>query len=97
MQFCNKVTEPLNAELAVFYDSKSWSKEDEIKKASSSLVRRAIAGVVIFLLPTIITSYNKPPCFLQYHCILEAHELSSFTIQLYIFSIFFLLRLKYIK
>lgn len=31
------------------------SKEDEIKKASSSLVRRAIAGVVIFLLPTIIT------------------------------------------
>ncbi len=32
MNNCNKVTEPLNAELAVFYDSKSWSKEDEIKK-----------------------------------------------------------------
>ena len=31
------------------------SKEDEIKKATGSLVRRAIAAVVIFLLPTIIT------------------------------------------
>lgn len=31
------------------------SKEDEIKKATSSLVRRAIAAVIIFLLPTIIT------------------------------------------
>lgn len=30
------------------------SKEDEIKKATGSLVRRAIAAVVIFLLPTII-------------------------------------------
>lgn len=31
------------------------SKEDEIKKATGSLVRRAIAAVVIFLLPTIVT------------------------------------------
>lgn len=31
------------------------SKEDEIKKATGSLVRRAIAAVVIFLLPTIIS------------------------------------------
>ncbi len=31
------------------------SKEDEIKKATSSLIRRAIAAVVIFLLPTIVT------------------------------------------
>lgn len=31
------------------------SKEDEIKKATNSLVRRAIAAVVIFLLPTIIS------------------------------------------
>lgn len=30
------------------------SKEDEIKKATGSLVRRAIAAVVIFLLPTLI-------------------------------------------
>lgn len=30
------------------------SKEDEIKKATGSLARRAIATVVIFLLPTII-------------------------------------------
>ena len=31
------------------------SKEDEIKKATGSLIRRAIAAVVIFLLPTIVT------------------------------------------
>ena len=31
------------------------SKEDEIKKATSSLVRRAIAAVIIFLLPTIVS------------------------------------------
>ncbi len=31
------------------------SKDDEIKKATKSLVTRAIAAVVIFLLPTIIT------------------------------------------
>lgn len=31
------------------------SKEDEIKKATGSLVRRAIAAIVIFLLPTLIT------------------------------------------
>lgn len=31
------------------------SKEDEIKKATGALVRRAIAAVVIFLLPTIIS------------------------------------------
>lgn len=31
------------------------SKEDEIKKATGSLVRRAIAAVVIFLLPTVIS------------------------------------------
>ncbi len=31
------------------------SKEDEIKKATSSLIRRAIAGIIIFLLPTIIS------------------------------------------
>ena len=31
------------------------SKEDEIKKATGSLVRRAIAAVIIFLLPTIIS------------------------------------------
>lgn len=31
------------------------SKEDEIKKATSSLIRRAIAAVIIFLLPTIIS------------------------------------------
>lgn len=31
------------------------SKEDEIKKATGSLVRRAIAAVIIFLLPTIVT------------------------------------------
>ena len=31
------------------------SKEDEIKKATGSLVRRAIAAVVIFLLPTLIS------------------------------------------
>ena len=31
------------------------SKEDEIKKATGSLVRRAIAAVVIFLLPTIVS------------------------------------------
>ena len=30
------------------------SKEDEIKKATGSLVRRAIAAVIIFLLPTLI-------------------------------------------
>ena len=30
------------------------SKEDEIKKATTSLVKRAIAGVVIFFIPTII-------------------------------------------
>lgn len=31
------------------------SKEDEIKKATGSLVRRAIAAVIIFLLPTLIS------------------------------------------
>lgn len=31
------------------------SKEDEIKKATGSLVRRAIAAVIIFLLPTIVS------------------------------------------
>lgn len=31
------------------------SKEDEIKKATGSLIRRAIAAVIIFLLPTIIS------------------------------------------
>lgn len=31
------------------------SKDDEIKKATMALVKRAIAAVVIFLLPTIIT------------------------------------------
>lgn len=31
------------------------SKDDEIKKATGSLVKRAIASVVIFLLPTIVT------------------------------------------
>lgn len=31
------------------------SKDDEIKKSITSLVKRAIAAVVIFLLPTIIT------------------------------------------
>ena len=31
------------------------SKEDEIKKATGSLLRRAIAAVVIFLIPTIVT------------------------------------------
>ena len=31
------------------------SKEDEIKKATGSLIRRAIAAVVIFLIPTIVT------------------------------------------
>lgn len=31
------------------------SKEDEIKKATGSLVRRAIAAIVIFLLPTLIS------------------------------------------
>lgn len=31
------------------------SKDDEIKKATTALIKRAIASVVIFLLPTIIT------------------------------------------
>lgn len=31
------------------------SKEDEIKKATGSLVRRAIAAVIIFLIPTIVS------------------------------------------
>ncbi len=31
------------------------SKDDEIKKATTSLVKRAIAAIVIFLLPTIVT------------------------------------------
>ncbi len=31
------------------------SKDDEIKKATTSLVKRAIAAVVIFLLPTIVS------------------------------------------
>lgn len=31
------------------------SKDDEIKKATMSLVKRAIAAVVIFLIPTIVT------------------------------------------
>lgn len=31
------------------------SKDDEIKKATTSLVKRAIAAVVIFLIPTIVT------------------------------------------
>lgn len=31
------------------------SKDDEIKKATTSLVKRAIASVIIFLLPTIVT------------------------------------------
>lgn len=31
------------------------SKDDEIKKATGSLVKRAIAAVVIFLLPTLIS------------------------------------------
>ena len=31
------------------------SKDDEIKKATGSLVKRAIAAVIIFLLPTIVT------------------------------------------
>ena len=31
------------------------SKDDEIKKSISSLVKRAIAAVIIFLLPTIIS------------------------------------------
>ena len=31
------------------------SKEDEMKKATNSLIRRFIAGVLIFFLPTIVT------------------------------------------
>ena len=30
------------------------SKDDEIKKATSALVKRAIAGVVIFFIPTLV-------------------------------------------
>jgi len=31
------------------------SKEDEIKKSTTSLVKRAVAGVIIFFIPTIIS------------------------------------------
>ena len=35
------------------------SKDDEIKKATTTLVKRAIAGVVIFFLPTLIAVIFK--------------------------------------
>lgn len=60
-----------------FYKSVTSSKDEDLTKSAKSFIRRVIAGVVIFLIPTLIllifdiTNLNKSENSCVYECILN--------------------------